>query len=280
MKYLILLCFLLLFVFSAKAQEQKYYQEIYGIKLKQFREVPHNEFGKPFQTGKYEDGFQNEIYLLKPDRSLYMIFEYHPKLTDQIWSIQISGNDSNADLGFEDFKFGADKSLIEKKFGKPSEIVDVGERGERWEYQKSNFSVEINTQGKFSSLKIRDISDEVYGTPDVKKIPRWGDVLKILTSGDNEKIANLLAPDMELYSSGKTLFFEKSLKNEIASDHSKIFSTIKELSKDLKKVDTKNSAEYEENMRFTLGQNIKHVIKLKKGQKLKEIVFKYEWGEF
>ena len=280
MKYLTLFAILLLFVFTAKAQKQNYYQEIYGIKLKQFREVPDNEFGKPFKSDKYEDGVEYEIYLLKPDRSLYMVFEYATKPNDQIWSIQLSGTDSTADLGFQGVKFGTDKSKIEKQFGKPTKKVDVGEYGQRWEYEKSNFSFEINPQGKLSSIKIKDISDEIDGTPDFKKIPRFDDVLKTLTSKSNEEIAKLLAPDMEIYQGDKTFFFKKSLKNEIASDYSKIFALIKELGGVLKTVNTKNPDEYEENGRLTLGQAPKHVIKFKKEQKIQEIVFKYEWGQF
>jgi hypothetical protein len=275
MKHLLAFCLLLLFVFAAHAQEQSYFKDLHGIRLKQFREVPQNEFGKPFKTGKHDDGFEYEFYLLKPDSSLYMVFEYSN--TDLIWSIQITGTDTTADLGFEGLKFGMEKSQIEKRFGSPTQKIDIGEYGQRWQYDKSNFSFEINPQGKLSSIKINDIPDD---TPDLKKLPRFADVLKILTSKNNTEIAKLLAPDMELYRGDQTLFFEKALQTEISNDPTKIFAVIKELAEDLKSVNIKNPAEYEENARMTLGQDIKHVMKFKKGRKIKEIVFKYEWGQF
>ncbi len=277
MKYLLAFCLSLLFVFNALAQEHSYFQDLYGIRLKQFSEVPQNEFGKPVKTETHDDGFKYEFYLLKPDKSLYMVFGYSNLDPELIWSIQLTGTDTTADLGFAGLKFGIDKSQIEKQFGNPTQKVEIGEFGQRWQYDKSNFSFEINPQGKLSSIKIRDISDD---TPDLKKIPQFADVLKILTSKNNAEIAKLLAPDMELYRGDQTLFFEKSLKTEISTDHSKIFAAIKELAEDLKSVNIKKTGEYEENMRMALGQDIKHVMKFKKDRKIKEIVFKYEWGQF
>lgn len=279
MKYLIAFALLLVFVFATDIRAQTFYQEIYNIRLKQFREVPQNELGKPAKTGKYEDGMEYEAFLLKPDASLYMVFQYTAELPDQIWSIQITGSDATADLGFAGLRFGLDKSVIEKQFGKPTGKANAGEYGERWEYKKSNFSFEINPQGKLSSIKIMDISAEVSGTPQAEKIPRFADVLKILTSKNNAEIAKILAPDMELYKGEQTLFFHKSFKREVETDYSKIFAAIKDLAEDLKAVNPKNADEYEENARLTAGQDVKHVMKFKKGR-IKEIVFKYEWGQF
>lgn len=270
----------LIFAFTINVQAQEYFTDLYGFRLKQYREAPLNEFGKPFKSDKFDDGFEYDAFLLKPDGALYMIFEYAADQTDIIRNIQITGTDASADLGFRNLRFGTPATEVEKHLGLPSNKVNVAEHGTRWEYDKSNFSVEINTEGKLSSIKIKDISDKAYPTPDFKKIPRFDDVLKVLTTGSNSEMAKLLAPDVELYNAGVTTYFQKSLKNEIANDYSKIFATIRELAKELKIVDPKNPAEYEENGRLTLGQSPKHVMKFKKSGKINEIVFKYEWGEF
>ena len=56
------------------------------------------------------------------------------------------------------------------------------------------------------------------------------------------------------------MFFGKSFKTEIETDYSKIFQTIREVSIGLDAIKTSDENAYEENMRFALGQNPKHVI--------------------
>ena len=279
MKYRVATIALLVVAFAVSVQAHPYFTELGGFKLKQYREATQNELGKPFKSGKFEDGFEFDQYFLKAD-ALYMVFEYSAVHTDLIWSIQISGTDATADLGFQNVKFGMDQTAVEKQFGKPTRKIDVGEYGERWEYDKSNFSFEINPKGKLSSIKIKDISNEVYPKPDAEKISRFTDVLKILTSENNAEIAKLLAPDMELYRGSETLFFSKSMKTELATDYSKIFSIVRELSKDLKNTKTNDPDEYEEDLRISEKLTPKHVIKFKKGHKITELVFSYEWDEF
>ena len=46
-----------------------------GFMLGQLRECPKNQFGEPLVSEKFDDGFEYEIFLLRPDTSLYMIFE-------------------------------------------------------------------------------------------------------------------------------------------------------------------------------------------------------------
>jgi hypothetical protein len=279
LKLITSLFLLFIFVISSYAQQTNFQKDLYGIRLKQYREVPTEVFGKPFKSGKFDDGFEYEYFQLKPDRSVYMVFEYSAEIKDLIWSIQLTGSDPNIDLGFQNLRFGLDKSEIEKQFAKPAKIVEIGEFGESWEFTDSNFSFEFKG-GKLSSVKIRDDLNAEPGVPDIKKLPQTLNVLRILTSEKNEEISKLLAPDMEIYAGKKTLFFGKPLKTEIANDFSKIFITIKELSNDLKTISSKNTDEIEENGRLSFGQGIRHVIKFKKGHKIREIVFKYEWGEF
>lgn len=280
MKQFLIMVFIGLMTLSAAAQTQQYYRELNGFKIGQYRETAKSEFGEPAQKNDFKDGFQSEVFLLKPDASLYMVFEYSKSQLDLISNIQITGTDSSAELGFQGLRFGMSKGEVLKILGEPTNKVDVGKFGVRWAYRKSNFSVEINLEGKLSSIKIQDNLPESYHTPDVKKLPKFDDVLKVLTSGNNNEIAKLLAPDMEISVNDSTLFFGTSFKKELATDRSEIFKTIKELAVDLKTVNTKNSAEYEENFRLTLGQDPKHVMKFKKGHRIKEIVFKYEWGQF
>ncbi|MFA5783158.1 MAG: hypothetical protein WC868_12900 [Bacteroidales bacterium] len=275
MKKLLTLCIIML---TIQAYGQKIYTDLYGFRLGQYREAAKNELGIPFQSGKYDDGFEYEVYLLKPDTSLYITFEYAANKTDIIWSIQVSGSNSTIDIGFQNIKLGIDKSQLKKAFGKPTTNEDIGEYGHQWSYD--NFSFEVNPKGKLTSVKILDNSNELFATPDFNKIPSFDKIQMTLNSNNNSDILNLLSGDIEVYKNDSTYNFKKSFKTEEATDYSKIISLIKAISKDLSTVNTKNADEYEENMRFTYGEDTKHVIKIKKGHMIKEIVLKYYFGQY
>ncbi|HKC69398.1 MAG TPA: hypothetical protein VKG26_14280 [Bacteroidia bacterium] len=267
-------------VLTIRFYGQTFYTELYGFKLGQYREAAKLELGNPIQYGRYDDGFVFEAYLLKPDTSLYIIFEYAANDTNLIWSIQVSGSNTTTDIGFKNAKLGLDKTQTENFFGKPSSIEDIGEYGQKWDYSKTNFSIEVNTKGEFSSIKILDNTNQLFPSPEVEKIPDFKKIQQTLASKNKVDILNLLAGDIEIYKGNMTYFFKKSFKTELTTDYSKMFSIIGEISTDLSTVNPENADEYEENMRLALGEDIKHVIKIKKGHLVKEIVLKYYGGQY
>jgi hypothetical protein len=274
------LTILILFLLSLQVQGQQFYSSLYGFKLGQYRATTRNEFGKPFLKGKFDDGFIYEAYLLKPDTSFFIIFEYSNIDTNLIWSIQVSGSNSQMDIGLKNAKLGLDKSQTESHFGDPSLVEDIGDYGQKWVYAKTNLSLEVNKKGKLSSVKILDNSNELYPTPDISKIPSLDVLRKSLSSSNNSDILNMLSGDIEVYKNKTTFSFKKSFRTEQATDYSNMISLIREITKDLSKVNTNNLDEYEENMRLSYGQDIKHVMKFKKGQLVNEIVFKYYGGQY
>jgi hypothetical protein len=269
---------LLLFLSLLNLNGQTLITELNGFRIGQYRKTATNEFGKPLQQDKYEDGFEYEVFIINADSSLYMVFEYAAGNTDIIWSIQISGNNTSTDIGFKGLKLGLDKKDVERVLGKNYKKEDIGEYGEKWSYDQTNYSVEISKSGKLSSVKI--IGDYASNTPDISVLPKFDDVVKILSLKNNADIASILAPGIEIYYKGQTMFFGKSFENEIETDFSKIFQTIREISIGLNKINTSDENAYEENMRVTEGQNPKHVVKLKKGHLIKEIVFEYINGQY
>nr|WP_294948045.1 hypothetical protein [uncultured Mucilaginibacter sp.] len=274
------LIFFLILTIPFKSIAQAFYTGLYGFKLEQYRASAATELGKPFKSGKFDDGFEYEAFALKPDKSLYMIFEYSAEEKDVIWSIQISGNINSDDVGFRGLRLGMSKAEIIALLGKPSAIENVGEYGDKWVYDGTNFSLEVNKLEKLSSVKIMDTSHELFPKgPDVKKIPSFDRIRTVLNSGSNADILNLLSGDVEVYYKEKVYAFEKSFKTEGATDYSKILSIIKAISKDLATVDI-HSNYYEENMRIAQGTDARHVIKIKSGHQIKEIVLKYFGGEY
>lgn len=263
----------LLLLALLKVSAQTAITELNGFRIGQYRETAKNEFGEPYQQDKFDDGFEYEVFVIQPDASLYMVFEYAAGFTDVIWSIQISGSNTTTDIGFKGLKLGLDKKEVQRVLGKPDKTEDIGEYGEKWSYDKTNYSVEISKSGKLSSVKITD--DYSGNTPDLSKFPKFENIAKLLSSQNNADIANIVAPGIKIYYKDQILFFTKSLKTEIETDYSKIFQTIREISTGLDKINTSDENAYEENMRLTLGQNPKHVVKINTGHTIKEIVFDY-----
>lgn len=269
-------CFLFLICFGLQAQTNAL--ELNGFHLGQFREVASNELGEVFMQDQFDDGVQYEVFLLHPDRSLYMVFEYNREALDEIHAIQISGSDATADLGFKDLKFGMDSQQVIQTLGQPTMKAALGEYGERWNYDSLNYSVEINTDGQLSSIKIS--MPQQSETPDLSQLLDFKSVIKTLSTGSNAEIAALLAPGIEIYQGEDLLFFEKSIRTEIKTDASKVFETIRKLSQGLDSIDTHNEQVYEENMRLMMGVSTLHVIKIKNEHPIHEIVFIYLNGRF
>lgn len=253
--------------------------ELNGFKLNQFREVPTSEFGEPLQKKTFDDGFEMEIFLIKPDSTAYMVFEYANWDKNIIWSIQLYGDDKDLKPDFKNLKMGMFKENIIEKIGKPSDIKSVGEYGEVMKYENTNYSLEINKQNKLSSIKIKNLYSKYYLKPKAEKIPSFEFILEKL-KGNNQKISKILSPGIEVYKDNKVIFFENSWRNEVENDLSGIYSLIRESIVGLEKVNTSDLDEYEENMRLTLNQDIKHVLKFKKHPKIQEIVLKWELGEY
>lgn len=270
----------ILFLYANVCFAQDIVSELIGFKLRQYKESVKNEFGKPIQIKNFDDGFVAEIYLVKPDSSAYVIFEYPNWNNEIIYSIQLYGALESIDPSFKGIRMGISESELIKDIGKPSKLKELGDYGKMLEYENTNFSFEINLDGRLSSIKIIDIYDEIYPEPKVEEIPSFEKIKTILTSNNPRIISEILSPEMELYLNDKTLFFKQSWENEINSDSSKIYQVINEIIKGIDNIDTSNEKQYEENMRLTLGENPKHVLKFKTGMKLKEIVMKWENGKY
>lgn len=176
--------------------------ELNGFRIGQFREVTKNELETIFKKDKFEDGFEYEVYFVEHDKSVYMVFVYANTDLETIWSIQVTGDKMGYDVNFKGLKLGMISDEVIQILGEPSSIVDIGVYGKRWVYKNTNYTVEINTKGLLSSIKITDISHEIYPKLDISKIPSFKQYSEILNSQDRKKIANILAPGLEIYKGG------------------------------------------------------------------------------
>ena len=269
---------IILIFFSIHAFSQEMVEHLGGFQIGQYRSVVVNELGSPFKKEKFDDGFEYEVYIIKPDSSVYMIFEYSPRSLQIIWSIQLTGKDFGT--GFKNLKLGDEKDKVLKQLGNPSNKGEAGEYGDRWEFEKTNYSIEINKRGKLSSIKIKDDSHKLFPTSNVDKFPSFDIVKTELQSNDRSRIKTLLCPDIEITFNNSNYTFKKSIQNEIDQDESGLFKLINQLAKELTTVDPKNKDEYEEGLRIVPKQDPLYVIKIKKGAGIKEIVLQYRFGRF
>lgn len=271
--------FILLLFISNKALSQVDFQEnLNGFKLGQLRICTTDEFGKPIEKDKFSDGFEYELFLLRPDTSLYMIFEYPNYNLKIIWSIQIFG--SNYDPQFLNLKLGDSEKEVIKKIGKPDSIIDVEEYGERWEYKNRNYSFEIDPSGKLASIKIMDKSDIFFPKIEPEKEPSLSTIISTICSNNRKALLDFIAPDLELYKNDSTYSMKYSFINEINNDRSGIFSNIFESAKDLSRVQAKDTLDYRFNIRVVEGMSPLWVIKFSDKHKIEELVFKYQFGRY
>ena len=128
----------ILFIITSIGFSQDLVNELNGFKLNQFREAPTSEFKKHLQKKTFDDGFKFELFLIKPDSTAYMVFEYANWDKNIIWPIQLYGDDQSLKPNFKSLEMGMTKENVIKAMGKPSNIKGVGEYGEVFEYDDTN----------------------------------------------------------------------------------------------------------------------------------------------
>ena len=276
-KYFLLLILLSL---SQLINSQVIQSDLNGYRLGQFRDVPKNEIKTILKKDKFEDGYEYEIYLIEPDTSVYMIFEYAKSDLNIIWSIQLTGSKPGYDCNFKGLKLGMSSDEVIDILGKPSDKINIAEYGKRWEYEKTNYSVETNPKNRLSSIKIMDLSNDIFSEPDLSKIPSFQQYSDILKSSNNLNICDILAPDIEIYKNDSVYFFKKSIETEIQADESGIFKLINEMNGIIKIVNSNDTLQYEENIRLVEGQNPMHVAKFRVNNNYSELVFKWMFGKY
>lgn len=272
--------FLFLFALLHVMFAQEFYTDLNGFRLGQFREVPKNELRTLIEQDQLEDGFEYEIYLVEPDTSVYMTFEYASTDLQTIWSIQITGSKKDYDCRFRGLKLGMTTDGIEDVIGKSSSIEDAGEYGTIWAYDNTNFNLEITPNGTLGGIKIMDSSRDFFPKIELTKIPSFTQYYSILKSDDRKLISELLAPGIEIYYNDSTYAFRHSISNEILSDESKVFSLANKMAGILEEVNPQDSLQHEENVRLMLGNDPMHVAKFRLDEQHYEIVFKYLFGKY
>lgn len=129
---------------------------MHGFKLGQSFSVTSNQFGAPFKTEKFPDGFSYAAYKFP---GYVLIFEANNTRPDLIWAIQLEGKSNPKGLGFYGIDLGDSDGAVLKRFGKPlnrTPAVDEATKkpiASTEYYSYENFSFEISN-GKVTSIKV------------------------------------------------------------------------------------------------------------------------------
>ncbi|MBT3647032.1 MAG: hypothetical protein HN542_02195 [Flavobacteriales bacterium] len=265
---------------SCEGWSQEIVTTLNGFSLGQFREIPSNSLRGVLKKDRFEDGFEYEIHLVEPDTSVYMIFEFASHDLVTIWSAQLTGKKEGFPCGFKDLTLGMSAKNIKKLLGVPSEIESAGEYGEKWSYENTNYSLEITPMKTLGGIKIIDMSNDFYPNVLTERIPPPKVWMNLISSEDRKAVASVVSPGIEVYQGDSLYFFRNSMKEEIESDPSGVFTRIKEAYKVVSGIDVSDTLSYEENVRLALGVDPLHVVKARLDDRYVELVFKFMFGKY
>ncbi len=263
-KLLILLVLVLLLPCTAVAQE--FAVDLNGFRLWQYKDTVKAYFGEPFQTQK-NDEYSAEAYQVTD--SSYMVIEHWDKYPDNIYSIQITRYPTKM-LPFKGLVLGDPAKKVQEVLGKPSRTKKLEKPPVTINYyDKTNYSTEIDADGRLYSIKIH-VTEEFMNNAD-DKFDQWAAFKKAVLAKDMKAVLELLRPDVEISRNGDVLSIKKRYEDFCEKpDGDFVKALIGESNSVLEEL---GKTEPEMEMRLAENVGVGRVYKFYKGKILKEIVF-------
>ncbi|MBX7241830.1 MAG: hypothetical protein K1X92_08780 [Bacteroidia bacterium] len=221
-KFSFILCF---FLFT-QGYSQPFFEELYGFQLGQTKASTHRQLGEPIHSGIYSDTVTFETFSLSPDSSFRITFTYLPRDTGTINSIKLFGFSDK--VIFNGLKLGDKEEVLKKMAGKPEFKVsqEYPVKGERWEYWQSNFVLETTLQNKLYSVKIKDVTPELYVEYSRDILPKFSQILQAFSSGDRKAMLPYIAPGFYATAKEGDYFFAYPVGEELMRDTSHVFALL------------------------------------------------------
>ena len=253
--------------------------ELNGFLLGQHKNVLETTFGPPDQETTTEDGWVYRVYYLPEPSEGYMIFKFTNYDLGHIFSIQIAGDASVRMAPFVGLRLGDSREKIEEMLGQPSEVRPNTELNlELILYQNRNYSVEIDAEGKLSSIQIFGFEgfrpDKFYGVPRIKLLK------DCLLATNKECLLDLLAPDFEVYKDGQTYTFTASARTELTNPDSQLLRFLAGERGSLRAVFVDEGLTGGAEGRIIMGGPIASVYKFPKSKIVREVVYKMFAGDW
>lgn len=257
---------MLLLLFLSQNAFGEIVTDLNGFRLWQYKTAVEASYGEPNQKIEQKDSTYEVFYLPK---HAYMVFEYLKIRQHNIFSIQITGSAIKM-IPFKGLVLGDSVEKVKKNLGEPSNISKLKKpRVDIYGYDNTNYSIEINENGKLYSIRIH-VNDDLFEKASFTD-EHWENFKNAVINKDVQKIISWLRPDVEIYKDNKVLSINKKMsefkKNPnqefiqaIIADKNSIFA-------ELKKTEPEGEMRLQENM------GVASVYKFYEGDILSEIVF-------
>lgn len=249
--------------------------ELFGFRLGQYKTVISNEMGTPSITQVSEDSTIVDFYYLSQDSLTYLAFQFLPENPNEIYAIQISGIKSNR--LFYGIQLGEDKLEIVKIFGNPETILNQSFKGKNvdvWKYINKNLSFIIH-EDKLESIRIWNDEIQESFTP-----PTLEEIFEVLNSNDNQKICNILSPNLEINYCGKIIAWKNSFFKDVYVEKASLFEFISNNQYGLKSIASKKELKSDYNLRYVENVGTFPVYKFPEESLISEIVLNFQQGRY
>jgi hypothetical protein len=269
----------MLAVLSASVYGQTSCQsELNGFLLGQYKKTV-NSLGQPFKTGD-ENGWPFQAYQLPPDG--YMVVSFDPREADQIAAIQISGQVTGMHP-FLGIKLGDTEKTLEDRLGRPGKKTrEEGEELFLLEYSGRNYTFEIDTKGRISSIRI--VNDCPHQSPGKALAPEGSplveELLKALATHNVDLLMQVLAPDLEIYKSGDAYAFTRGARAELEKGDTAFSRLLFSPNGSVLAALKDEGPRADEQIRLYQKHQPAHVIKFPDSKIIAEIVYDFQGGRW
>lgn len=204
-----------IFVYAQPPENQR---ELNGYLLGQRHSVL-TKIGKPYKQVKSRDGWIDEVHLVNGEN--YMVFGFRKAGNEQMLSIQITGGPYAEMRPFLGLRLGDSKEKVVSALGKPTEIKHVSDVNvDEYRYDPRNYSVEIDSKGKLSSIRI-GANEWYFKDVEFAKQSPVGGLRKALETCETDELVEQLSGDAEFYLGEETIEFNSSVFQELQNKNSR-----------------------------------------------------------
>ena len=251
--------------------------ELNGFILGQSAKAPDKQFGEPTQVMKTDDHWTYRAYLFDKTTGAYMAFKFPPSEREGMVSIQIAGDPGTQMTPFLGLVLGDDKLKVQHLLGSPEKVEhDKQYDVDLCTYADRNYSVEINSKGKLSSVQIMGFAGFADRADSV--MPDINGFREFVINHDVDRLLTVLAGDLEIYRGEHTYDFARSARAELEDQNSDINRLFFGEKDSLRAAFTTEKFEPDPQIRLYEKALPGSVVKFEHSKIVREVVYKMQAG--
>src|SRR2546422_3227557 len=130
-------------------------RELNGFLIGQHKDAIAGSFARLMHADTTTDGWIDRVYLVDGLHHAYMAFKFPHDRIDFTISVQIAGDSGTPMLPFLGLRLGDHCEVLVARLGRPSQIDHEADLNlDLYQYAHRNYSVEVDAQGRVSSIQI------------------------------------------------------------------------------------------------------------------------------